>query len=168
MSMNLEGAHGSNSVFAVATAGAALTGLSGAATTYSTSAVGFAIQGKLFAKALVSGGASPTTDAATGAAMTLTANQAAAFVWALDTTGAVKVYKGPTVAWTDTTAGSTPVYLPGTIPSTVVPFAYHLVQAGATTSGTWTFGSSNWNATGISAVSVTNASQLPSAPLLTA
>lgn len=167
MSMNQEGAHGGNFVVATATAGAALTGLSGAATTYSTSAIGFAIQGKLYSKALVSGGTTPTTDGNTAATMALTANQAAAFVWALNSSGTVKVYKGPTVAWTDTTASSTAVYFPA-VPSDNVVIGYHLVQAGATTSGTWTFGTSNWNATGIVAITVTNAYQLPSAPLMTA
>jgi hypothetical protein len=166
MSYNLDGASALTAVFATATAGAALTGLSGAATTYSSSAFGFANLGDHYAKGSVSGGTTPTTDGNTGAAMTLVANQAAAFVWAVDTSGNVKVYKGQTVAWTDTTAGSTVCPLPN-IPANVTPFAAHTVQAGSTTSGTWTFGTSNWNATGIGSITVRNLCQLRNQPLLT-
>lgn len=166
MSLNLEQASSLTAVFATATAGAALTGLSGAATTYSTSVFGYALNGDAYQKALVSGGTTPTTDGNTGAAMTLVANQAAAFVWAVNAAGTVSVYKGPTVSWTDTSAGSTACPLPN-IPGNVVPFAAHTVQAGATTVGTWTFGTSNWNATGIAAITVRNLSQLRNTPLLT-
>lgn len=166
MSYNLDGASALTAVFATATAGAALTGLSGAATTYSTSAFGFANMGDHYAKAAVAGGATPNVDGNTGAAMTLTANQAAAFVWGVDTAGTVKVFKGPTVEWRDTTANSTVCPLPN-IPGNITPFAVHTVQAGATTSGTWTFGTSNWNATGISAITVRNLCQLRNQPVLT-
>lgn len=165
MSFNLEQASALTAVFATATAGAALTGLSGGATTYSHSAFGYALNGDAGNKTSASGAATPTTDGNTGAAMTLTANQAATFVWAYDGTN-VKVYKGATVAWTDTSANSTACALPS-LPGNVVPFAAHTVQAGSTTSGTWTFGSSNWNATGISAITVRNLCQLRNAPLLT-
>lgn len=166
MSLNLEQGSSLTAVFAIASAGAALTGLSGGASTYSSSAFGFALNGDCYAKGSVSGGTTPTTDGNTGAAMTLTANQAAAFVWAVDSAGTVKVFKGPTVSWTDTTANSTVCTLPA-IPGNVTPFAAHTVQAGSTTSGTWTFGSSNWNATGIAAITVRNLCQLRNQPLLT-
>jgi len=166
MSLNLEQGSSLTAVLAVATAGAALTGLSGAATTYSSSLFGYALNGDAYAKAAVAGGASPTTDGNTGAAMTLVANQAASFVWAVNAAGTVSVYKGPTVSWTDTTANSTACPLPA-IPGNVAPFAAHTVQAGSTTAGTWTFGSSNWNATGISAITVRNLCQLRNQPLLT-
>ena len=166
MSLNLEGASSLTAVFATASAGAALTGLSGAATTYSSSAFGFALNGDHYAKGSVSGGTTPTTDGNTGLGMTLVANQAAAFVWAVDASGTVKVFKGPTVAWTDTSAGSTVCPLPS-IPGNVTPFAAHTVQAGSTTSGTWTFGTSNWNATGIGSITVRNLCQLRNQPLLT-
>ena len=167
MSLQLEQAAGLYGVFATATAGAALTGLSGAATTYSSSLFGFALAGRAYAKAAVAGGATPTTDGAAGTAMTLVANQAAAFVWAVNAAGTVLVFKGPTVSWTDTTASSTACPLP-VIPASVTQFAAHTVQAGSTTSGTWTFGSSNWNATGIVLPVVRNlAGQLDATPLLT-
>lgn len=167
MSLNLEQGSSLTAVFGQgATAGAALTGLSGAATTYSSSVFNFALNGDAFTKAVVSGGTTPTTDGNTGAAMTLVANQARAFVWAVESGGTVRVYAGPVVSWTDTTANSTVCPLPA-IPGTVAPFAAHTVQAGSTTSGTWTFGSSNWNATGIASITVRNLCQLRNQPLLT-
>lgn len=166
MALNLEQGSSLTAVFATATAGAALTGLSGAATTYSTSAFGFALNGDHFARAAVAGGVTPTTDGATGAANTLTANKARAFVWTVNAAGTIQVFAGPIVDWTDTSANSTVCPLPN-IPGNVTPFAAHTVQAGATTVGTWTFGSSNWNATGISAITVRNLCQLRNQPLLT-
>ena len=47
------------------------------------------------------------------------------------------------------------------IPATEVPFAYHTPKAGTTVSGTWTFGSSNWNATGMTVGTVVNCSMIP-------
>jgi hypothetical protein len=62
-----------------ATTKAGMTGISGAATTFTTAnAVIFAIGGKAYSKDAVSGGTTPTTDGVTGAAFTaLVANQAA-------------------------------------------------------------------------------------------
>jgi len=144
MSYNLQDSIGGNFALGNWT----LTGLSGAATTYTSVAVPFQIKGRAFTKALVSGGASPTVDGNTGLAMTLTANQAAAFVWGVNAAGTVTVYKGPTQAWTDTSALSTACPLPQ-LPITVAALAAVVIKGGATTVGTWTFGSSNWNATGI-------------------
>lgn len=166
MSYNLEQAQALTAVFATATAGAALTGLSGAATTYSSSAFGYAIDGVAYANGANSGAATPTTDAATGAAITLTANKARAIVWVVNAAGTERVLAGPIVDWTDTTASSTPCPLPA-IPAGHAPFAAHTIQGGATLSGTWTFGVSNWNATGLTVGTVRNLVQLPSNPLLT-
>lgn len=166
MSYNLEQGSALTAIFATASAGAALTGLSGGATTYSSSAFGFALNGDCYAKGSTSGATTPTTDGNTGAAITLTANKARAIVWAVNSAGTFSVYAGPIVDWTDTTASSTACPLPN-IPGNVAPFAAHTVQAGSTTSGTWTFGSSNWNATGISAITVRNLCQLRNQALLT-
>lgn len=166
MSLNLEQAHSLTYVSgAGATAGAALTGLSGAATTYSTSAINFAIAGVAYTKALVSGGATPTTDGNTGAAITLTANKARGVLWGVNSAGTVSVYAGPIVDY----AGSGDVKavpLP-TLPQGIAPFAAHTLMAGSTLSGTWTFGSSNWNATGMTVGTVRNLAQYPQAPLAT-
>lgn len=166
MALNLEQSSALTAVFATATAGAALTGLSGGATTYSSSAFGYALNGDAYAKGAVAGGTTPTTDGNTGAAITLTANKARAIVWAVNAAGTVLVYAGSIVDWVDTSANSTACPLPN-LPGNVAPFAAHTVQAGSTTSGTWTFGSSNWNATGIAAITVRNLCQLRNTPLLT-
>jgi hypothetical protein len=166
MSLNLEQGSALTAVFATASAGAALTGLSGGASTYSTSAFGFALNGDAFNRALVSGGATPTTDGNTGAAITLTANQARAIVWTVNAGGTIQVFAGPVVSWTDTSASSTVCQLPS-LPGNVAPFAAHTLQAGSTLSGTFTFGSSNWNTAGMSAITVRNLCQLRNQPLLT-
>jgi len=143
-----------------------ISALSGAATTYTVTNVNAILNGIAQFKATAAGAATPTTDGNTGVAFpSLAANQAAAFVWALDSSGTVKVYKGPTVSWTDTTANSTACPLPA-VPTSVVPIAAHTVQNGSTGSA-WTFGSSNWNATGISSITVRQLGQLQNAPLLT-
>lgn len=167
MSLNLEQGSSLTAVFGQgATAGAALTGLSGAVTTYSTSAFNFALNGDAFTRAAVAGGATPTVDSNTNAAITLTAGHARAIVWGVEAGGTIRVFAGPVTPWTDTSANSTVCLLPS-IPDTVAPFAAHTVQAGATTVGNWTFGTSNWNATGITAITVRNLCQLRNRPLLT-
>ncbi|MCH9837496.1 hypothetical protein K0U83_17665, partial [bacterium] len=91
----------------------------------------------------------PTTDGATGDAITLTANNGTVVVWGMNSAGTVSVYQGNTepldAAGNFTNAPQFPI-----VPDTICPFAYQVIKAGATTSGTWTFGSSNWNATGLS------------------
>jgi hypothetical protein len=97
--------------------------------------------------------------------MTLVASQAAAFVWAVDSAGTVKVYKGPTVSWNGTDVNALPY---PSVPATVAVFAVHVIKGASTVSGTWTFGSSNWNATGITVGTVTNcAGGLPNTVLTT-
>lgn len=125
------------------------TGTFGANTTHATTGtVNYTIAGKAYAKTAITGGTTPTTDAVTGTAITLTANNGTVVIWALDASGNVKVVKGETVALD---ASGAFVRAPGfpVLPETLAPFAYHVIKAGSTTSGTWTFGSSNWNATGL-------------------
>lgn len=167
MALQLANSTGLTAVLAVATAGAALTGLSGAATTYSSSAFGYCIDGVAYTNGANSGAATPTLNGGVaGTNITLTANKARAVVWAVNAAGAETVFAGPIVDWTDTTAGSTSCPLPA-IPSGFAPFAMHTIQGGATLSGTWTFGSSNWNATGLTVGTVRNLAQLPSTPPVT-
>lgn len=134
---------------------AGLTGISGGATTYSTgSAAQFgAIGGKAITKTQVSSGATPVTDGVTAAAIALVANQGTVVLWCLDASGAVKVVKGSTEVL-DASGKFTQAPQFPTLPDTLVPFAYTLHKADSTTSGTWTFGSSNWNATGMTHVVV--------------
>ena len=114
---------------------AGLTGISGAATTYSTGAAAqeYCINGKAYSKAQVSGGTTPTTDKITGAAFKgLVAGKKSVFVFTLNAAGTVGVAQGSVEAI------DTPQF--PTLPDTEAPFAYVIVTAGSTTVGTWTFG----------------------------
>ncbi len=145
---------------------AGLTGISGAATTYSTAAAGFsyAVRGKAATKAQVSGGATPTTDAYTGAAITLTANKARSVVWMVNAAGTVRVAAGPIVDLDSGGAYMDAPVFPNIDENIDCPFAYTLHKAGSTTVGTWTFGSSNWNATGLTHTVVDVIFGLPDRP----
>jgi len=141
---------------------AALTGISGAATTYSSSAFDLAIDGKVITKAAVAGGTTPTTDGNTGLPITLTANNGAVVVWGVNAAGTVSVYKGDTQAL-DSAGGFTIAPQFPRVPDTVCAFAYTIHKAGSTTVGTWTFGTSNWNATGLTHA-VNNLADFPARP----
>jgi hypothetical protein len=167
MSLNLEGGSSLTTVLAVATNGAALTLTSGSVKTYSTSAFGYALNGDAWSNAAVSATAAPTLDGNTGLAFVAqAAGTAAAYVWAIDASQVIKVFKGPTVSWTDATASSTACPLPA-IPGNVTPFAVHTIQNSATTGSSWTFGVGLWNATGITTPVVKQLAQLRNTPLLT-
>jgi hypothetical protein len=129
---------------------AGLTGISGAATTYSTSAttLQYSVAGKAATKAQVSGGATPTTDAVTAAAITLVANQGRVVVWGLNAAGTVQCIAGPVETLDSSGAFINAPQFPA-LPDTFAAFAYHLMKAGSSTVGTFTFGTSNWNATGM-------------------
>lgn len=144
-----------------------LTGLTGAATTFTSVAVPFSIRGQAFTRAVNTGAAAPTTDAVTGAATTLVANQARVFCFGANAAGTNQVIAGPVSAWTDTTALSTEVRMPS-LPDTFCLFATVVIKAGSTTVGTWTFGVSNWNATGIVVDAVANRFSAPDAAIYTA
>lgn len=128
---------------------AGLTGISGAATTYTTGVtVPFSLLGKAYSKAAVSGGASPTTDAVTGAAITLAINKGTVVLWCWDASGNPKVVQGTTenLDASGLFINSAPQF--PDLPDTLAPFAYHVLKNGATGS-LFTFGTSNWNATGM-------------------
>lgn len=139
----------------------------GAVTTYSTTAtIQYSIGGKAKTKTAVTNGATPTTGAVSGAAITLTAGFARMVVWGLDASGNVKVLEGPLTSWDGTSFGLTsgaPAPLFPDIPDTIVPFAYMLLKGGSTLAGTWTLGSSNYNATGLTHTEV-NILVMPSRP----
>ena len=149
----------------MATTSGIFTGTSsfGANTTYATTAtINFAIKGSFAtAKTAVTGGTTPTTDGNTAAAITLTAGNGTVVVWGMNSSGTVSVYQGSTTALD--ASGKfvlAPQFPP--IPDTICPFAYHVIKADSTAS-TWTFGSSNWNATGLSHSAV-NVMTLPARP----
>ena len=149
-----------------ATAGAALTGISGAATTFSTSAFNFIQNGIFVTKAAVSGGATPTTDIRNGLGLVLQANQGAAAVFGVDNQGNVQVmfspvetldaagnflaaprlpaFSQPPVVGYPTNAGGPVDGSSATQgPDFFVPFGIVLLKNGSTGSA-WTFGTSNW------------------------
>lgn len=146
----------------MATNSGLLTG-TGAETVYDTTVIiEFAIAGKAYRKAAVADGATPTTDGNTAAAMTLVANYGTVVVWGLNSSGTVSCYKGSTEALDSAGNFINAPQFPA-IPNNICPFAYSILKGGSTLSGTWTFGSSNWNATGMTATH-TNIMTLPDRP----
>ena len=134
----------------------------GAETVHDTTVtINYVIDGKIRTKTAITDGVTPTTDAVTGAAFdALTANKGCIFLWCLDSSGTVKVIQGPIA---DMAGGSfvNPPQFPD-FPDTLVPFAYMVAKA-ASTAGTITFGSSNWNATGFTNA-IVNIATVPSRP----
>ena len=152
MSQNLTGsAFGGN--FILSRAGGAtanISGITGAASTYTVQNVTYSNQGLLFYKATAAGAATPTTDANTGVAFKAQAiNTVCAYLWGLNQAGAVGVVQGLIVAWTNTAAGSTPVPMPE-FTDAYTPVAYTIVENGASGSA-FTFGTSLWNQSGATA-----------------
>jgi hypothetical protein len=143
---------------------AGLTGISGAATSFSTAvAITYSSAGKALSRAAIAGGVTPTVDFVTGLAITLLANQGTVVVWCLDAAGTVRCVRGSLERMQDG------VFLTGypnfpMIPlDKLTPFAYSVHKADANTVGTFTFGVSNWNATGLTHA-VTDVITLPSRP----
>jgi len=129
---------------------------SGAATTFTTTgATLYAIKGKAYTTSAAAGAATPTSDAAAGttfASKPLAANTGTVFVWCYDGSSAtaataIKVVQGA-VESLDVSGNFLKAPDFSNIPDTLCPFAYTVVKNGSTGSN-WTFGTSNWNATGI-------------------
>lgn len=175
---------------------AGLTGLSGAATTVSTSAGGgatsliFMNQGKAYQKANLAGAATPINDAASASAVvgtaasgsafrplvaqqapaglsTVYAGSACVFVFGFDPSGNLRVAQGQVVNYTDTSANSTVCPFPQ-LPDWFTPFAYAVIKLVSATAATWTFGTSNWNATGVTVDTPVDVCVLPAVPPVTA
>jgi hypothetical protein len=121
------------------------------------------VQGKKTTVTAITDGVTPTTDAQTGAAFVPLANgEKCIFVWGVNAAGAIRVAQGAIVKTADVTNGSAALAFPG-IPETMCPFAYHTAAHANATA--WTFGTSNWNATGMTLGSVVPVGQLPNQPL---
>ena len=173
MSYNLTGAaQGGNLTLSRAGGATAnISGLSGAASTFTIQNVTYTNQGKFFFKATAAGATTPVNNAAsasavaavaaTGAAFvpmvtqqapsgstTVFTGSACAFVWGLDALGNVRVAQGPLINYTDTSALSTRCPLP-TLPDWFTPVSYVVIKFVSATASVWTFGTSLWNATGI-------------------
>lgn len=141
----------------------------GTTSTYSTtnSTAGF-INGK-WATVLTAqtNTASPTTDVNDGAAFTALADdQITVFVWGVNAAGAIKVAQGTiedTEVGVTTTPGSiiTAPQFPA-LPDDFFVLGYTLIQT-APSASAWTFGSSNWDATGVTDTWV-NCAVLPDRP----
>lgn len=137
----------------------------GAETVYDTTVIiDYSIESKGYRKAAVTDGATPTTGAVSAAAITLTANHGRTVVWTLNSVGTVSVHEGD-IEDLDA-AGNFVIYpsFPAIDLETYCPFAYMVLKGGSTLSGTWTFGSSNWNATGLTATIVNTVNGMPRRP----
>lgn len=129
---------------------AGLTGISGAATTYSTGSLTlqYAVGGKAYNKTQVNGGATPTTDAVTAAAFpALAANQGTVLLWGFDASGNIKLAQG-SIETLDAAGNFYRAPQFPIMPDTITPFAYVIAKDGST-GGAFTAGTSNWNTTGM-------------------
>lgn len=116
----------------------------GTTTTISTTgSTHYCIKGKGYIKTAITNGATPTTDATTGAAFpALSANQGTVVVIGLDASGNIKASQGSIQALDSAGNFITSPQFPA-IPDTMCPIGYIVLKGGATLSGTWTFGTSN-------------------------
>lgn len=134
----------------------------------STVAMPFSINGKLYSKSGTNADqATPTTDYNTGAAFTGLVGAASAggqgciFVWGYNVSGVVKVMQGPVHALDSAGAFYLPPGFPH-VPDDICPFAYS-VSKNYGQATTFTFGTSNWDASGHSHA-IVNVMQLPDRP----
>ncbi len=116
----------------------------GTTTTYTTAnAVVYSNRGKMYSANAATNAATPTTDADTGAAFVpLSANQGALFLFGYDTGGNIKVTQSGVQALDVSGNFIVAPQLPAVVEG-VTPFGYLVAKAGATLSGTWTFGTNN-------------------------
>lgn len=133
---------------------AGLTGLSGAATTFTTAnAFNFSINGKAFAKAAVAGGATPNVDFITGLPIILSATalqgKGTVVVWCVDAGGVVRAVQGTTenIDASGNFLTAAPQFPAFADNLTVFAYSIHKAAAGA---APFTFGVSVWNLAGLS------------------
>lgn len=130
-------------------------GLAAGTTTTITIAntVQFSIKGKSYSKSGVSNAASPTTDRLTGSAFTaLAASKGCIFFVALDSSGTIRVTQGQIVDLDGSNNFILAPYFPD-VDGRDCLIGY-IVCANGSTGSAWTFGSSNWTATGMTATFV--------------
>jgi len=146
---------------------AGLTG-TGAETVYDTAnTLTYAIDGVLKAKTAVTDGVTPTTDINTGAAFNaVLPDQACLLLWLINAAGTVAMAQGDIVDVDgDTDDLKNPAQFP-IAPAGYAPFAYTLFQTDGTSSaGGLLPGTSNWNATGLTATH-REIAFIPSRPIL--
>ncbi len=156
---------------------AGLAGQTAGITTFTTTAAGadvgcyFTIKGRFYYKADLGATATPTVDIRTGVAFktlsgtTAATGQGCVFVYCWDSGGTLRVAQGTVVKSADVTNGSAAYEFPS-IPDTVTPFGYQTISYVGST--TWTFGTSNWDATTTTLGTWIPCSVLPSEPLTAA
>lgn len=135
----------------------------GAETVYDTTVtISYSIRGKAYSKTAITDGATPTTDGDSAALTTLTASQGCCMLWCLNAAGTVGVFQGAIRTLDSANDFVIAPDFPDVDLDTWCPFAYQILKA-ASTAGTITFGSSNWNATGFTNV-IQNIHTLPLRP----
>ncbi len=142
----------------------------GTTSTYTTTATTVAVIDGVFGTGLTAqtNTASPTTDAATGAAfIAMGDNKATVLVWGVTLAGAIALCQGSiedTEVGVTTTAGAfikAPQF--PNLPDDFCPIAYNLVRT-APSASDFTPGTSSWTATGVTCSTAKNISVLPSRP----
>ena len=144
--------------------------VAGTTATYTTSnTTAVVINGKWASTlAAQTNAASPTTDATTGNAfLPLAPNQTCALVFGLTAAGAIQLSQGPIIACltgVTTTVGAliNDPQFPD-LPNNFCPLAYTIVRT-APSASPWTPGTGSWTASGVSASTFQNVSQLPNRP----
>lgn len=123
----------------------------------------YCIKGKMYTFTGASNGATPTTDAVTGATfLPIGLNKAGVFVWCLDQSAALKIVQGSIVDYSDAGVFAVAPQFPG-IPDTLCPIGYQLTKV-ISTGTSWTMGSSNQaTQTGITKVLI-DCATLPERP----
>lgn len=144
--------------------------VAGTTSTFTSTVTSNAVINGKFTTALTAqtNAATPTTDAATGAAfLPLSPNQCCAIVFGITAAGAVAMCQGKIIACNvgvTTTVGSliNDPQFPG-LPDNFCPIAYTIVRT-APSAAAWTPGTSSWTASGVSASTFQNVAQLPNRP----
>ena len=123
---------------------------SGAATTYVTDAIDFQINGRHYAKAAVSAGATPTNGANTRKTLEpLEEDQGCIFTWQINAAGTIAVTQSRVQDLDADKAFIPESAIPdaGPVAGGYVPIATHTVKYTGT--ATFQFGTSNWNIAGL-------------------
>jgi hypothetical protein len=144
--------------------------VAGTTSTYTTTVTTAGVIGGKFMTTIAAqtNTATPTTDAATGAAfVALAPNQTCTLVLGQNLAGAIKMVQGPIIACgigVTTTVGAliNDPQFPG-LPNDFCPLAYTVVRT-APSAAAWTPGTSSWTASGVSASTFANVAWLPARP----
>ncbi len=137
----------------MATTDAAVATPNGASTYNIATAVSFAIDGKAYEKATVSGGTTPTANPASTTFTTLAASEGCLLVWTLTSAGTVGLWQSDVKSLDESGEFIVAPEFPSVDLETYCPIGY-TVLTNDSTGSTFTIGSTNWNATGATATTV--------------